>query len=215
MSLRETVPRISPKHHVSASIMNNEEKMSKAQARSLSFLLRADEFYILTRYCHRAFLQFSTFRMAHHALEYYMKSGLAYSMTLEDLKRLGHSIESLWNEYRRHVPDIRLDNRIIEHIDRFETMRYPGCSKFVCTAWGQPYEDLFENVMPEVPERARDSLACFSMEDIDRIVHLLRCSIPQGDVLPIIVVGEHQEQYLFHENKYFTKEDNQRRLNRT
>jgi HEPN domain-containing protein len=190
----------------------NEPKISKTEARSLSFLLRADEFYILTRYCHRAFLQLSTFRMAHHALEYYLKSGLAYSMTLEELKKLGHKIQSLWKEYKRHVPDLSLDDRIIEHLDRFEAMRYPGSAKFVRTAWGQPYEDLFENVLPKVPEHARDSLACFCMRDIDRIVHLIRSSIPHGDELPIIVVGEHQERYLFHDNEYFTKEDNEPKL---
>jgi hypothetical protein len=190
----------------------NEEKMSNAEACSLSFLLRADEFYILTRYCHRAFFQLSTFHTAHHALEYYLKSGLAYSMTLKELKNLGHKIVSLWKKYKRQVPDLRFDDRIIEHLDRFDTMRYPGCAKIVRTAWGQPYDDLFENIMPKVPEHARDSLACFCMRDIDRIVHLLRSSIPHGDKLPIIVVGEHQEQYLFHDNEYFTKEDNEQRL---
>lgn len=91
-------------------------------------------------------------------------------------------------------------------------MRCPGCAKFVRTASGQPYEDLFDNVMPNVPEHAHDTLACFCMEDIDHIVHVLRSSIPHGDELSIIVVGEDQERYLFHDNKYFTKEENERIL---
>lgn len=192
--------------------MMNDENISKEEAWSLGFLLRADEFYILTRYCYRAFLQHSAFHLVHHALEYYLKSGLAYYVTPRELKRLGHKVEALWREYKRHTHNLTLDDRVIRHIDRFETMRYPHCAKFVRTAWGQPYGDLFDNVMPNVPEHARDTLACFCMEDIDRIVHALRYSIPHGDEFPIIVVGVHQEQYLFHDNKYFTKEENERKL---
>jgi hypothetical protein len=64
----------------------------------LTFLLRADEFYILTRFINRAFLQYMTFRMAHHALEYYLKAGLSTNITNKNTKKLRHNIENLWEE---------------------------------------------------------------------------------------------------------------------
>jgi hypothetical protein len=188
----------------------NDQNITKEEAWSLLFLLRADEFYILTRYSYCAFLQYSPFRLAHHALEYYLKSGLSHFITLKQLKSFGHKVTDLWKEYRCHTPNVTLDDRVVEHIDCFESMRYPGGDKFARTAWGLPYQDLFDNIMPNVSQDARDSLACFSMEDIDHIVYILRSSIPHGDKLPFNTLGEDQERYLFHENKYFTKKENEK-----
>lgn len=182
--------------------------MKKSEALMLLFLLRADEFYLLTRFCNRAFLQYMTYRIAHHALEYYLKAGLSTYLSTDDMKKFGHDIESLWKEYEPHFSGAEVDVRIISHINRFETMRYPGGSKFIGSLWGVSYEDLFSEVFQEVSDEVKDKIACFSLPDFDKLICTLRNSLPQGNLLPIITATNDAEIYLFHENKYFSKEEN-------
>jgi HEPN domain-containing protein len=54
-----------------------------------------------------------TYRMAHHALEYYLKAGLSVFRSIKDMKKLGHNIESLWREYEQHVSGVEVDARVI------------------------------------------------------------------------------------------------------
>lgn len=117
--------------------------MTKAERQMMSLLLRADEFYILTRYSAIAFLQSATFHMAHHAVEYYLKAGLSLQISLAELKKFRHDLEKLWDQYEQRVPGLRIGSRVIAHLNSFETMRYPDGSKFVQTAWGVSYEELF------------------------------------------------------------------------
>lgn len=156
--------------------------MKKSEALTLSFLLRADEFYLLTRFCNRAFLKYMTYRMAHHALEYYLKAGLSTYLSTDGMKRLGHDVESPWKEYESHVAGVEADARIISHINKFETMRYPGGNKFVRTLWGASYDELFSEVFSDVSAEVKDRLACFSLPDFDKLVCTLRNSLPQGEL---------------------------------
>ncbi len=183
----------------------NENKISKEEALSLLFLLRADEFYILTRCSYRAFFQYSTFRLAHHAIEFYLKAGLSYFKSPKELKKIGHNLTSLYDEYKRFKSIVKIDERFIEHIDNFESMRYPGGDKFVRTAWGLSYQEFFKEIIEKVPHEARGTLAYICIGDIDHIVSNLRSSIPYCKEYPIKVVGEDQERFLYQENKYFKK----------
>jgi len=180
--------------------------MKKSEALMVVFLLRADEFYLLTRFSNRAFLQYMTYRMAHHALEYYLKAGLSVFLPVEGMKKLGHDVVSLWKEYKRHVPAIEVDARVISHINNFESMRYPDTSKIRGTLWGASYKEFFKR-FTKTPEKVRDMVACFSLEDFDKIIWTLRNSLPQGNLLPFITVTEDAETYLYYENKYFLKRE--------
>jgi len=186
--------------------------MTKSEAQMMMFLLMADEFYILTRYSALAFFQYATFRMAHHALEYYLKAGLSLQSSLNDLKKLGHNLEALWHEYQRRVPELDIDSRVIRHLNSFETMRYPGKSKFVRAAWGISYEELFSEVFKNVPEDVRQTLACFSLRDFDKLVFDLRSSLPSGKDLPMIAASQDQQKYLFQDNSCFSKAKNDKKF---
>jgi len=182
--------------------------MTKSEAQMVMFLLRADEFYILTRYSALSFLQYTTFRMVHHTLEYYLKAGLSLHSSVAELKKLGHNLETLWDEYRQRVPDLHIDSLVIRHLNSFEAMRYPGRSKVVRTAWGISYDELFSEEFKKVPEDVQQTLACFSLPDFDKLVFGLRSSLPSGRDLPVIVVTEDQEKYLFQDNSCFSKAEN-------
>ena len=69
--------------------MNTERKQIRRFSK-YCFPLHADELYVLTRFAYFAFLRNVVFRNAHHTLEYYFKAGLADSIPVEELKRLGH-----------------------------------------------------------------------------------------------------------------------------
>jgi hypothetical protein len=50
------------------------------------------------------------------------------------------------------------------------------------------------------------------LPDFDKLVCTLRNSLPQGNLLPIITATDDGEIYLFYENKYFSKEENDGKL---
>jgi hypothetical protein len=170
------------------------------------FLLRADEFYVLTRFSWFAFLQFMPFRIAHHTLEYYFKAGLALHLPSNELKTLGHNLEELCNEYQRYIPGYQVDRRIIQHLNAFEMMRYPETSKYARVAWGMSYAELFSRVVKGIPKQTQHTLACFSLNDIDKLVFDLRSFLPHGRKLPFIFATKDADKYLFLENLFFKRD---------
>jgi hypothetical protein len=91
-------------------------------------------------------------------------------------------------------------------------MRYPDNNKFIRTLWGASYEELFSEVLSKVSEEVKDTIACFSLPDFDKLVYALRNSFPKGNLLPIITITKDTEIYLFYKNKYFSKEENDEKL---
>ena len=147
-----------------------------------------------------------TLRMAHHTIEYYLKAALSLYLNLAELKDLRHNLESLYDAYSSRVSGLEIDRRIIAHINGFETLRYPFASKVACIAWGQPYEQLFSEVFAGVPAEAQETLACFCLEDFDKLVAALRRSLPDGESLPFAAVCGDAEKHLFEDNACFSKD---------
>jgi len=144
--------------------------------------------------------------MAHHTIEFYLKAGLSAYLSVKEMKGLGHNLNKLWKEYSARRPELNADARVISHINGFETMRYPGESRFVGTLWGPSYGELFSEILPKISKGARDSVACFSLTDFDKVVRALRTSLPDGDRLPFMAVTDDAQTYLYSENRYFFKE---------
>jgi hypothetical protein len=96
----------------------------------LWFILHADELYALTRFAYFAFLQNVAFRNAHHTLEYYLKAGLADSIPMEELKRLGHNLSKLHRMFCQLVQPIPVSEEEIDYLDHFDELRYPRDNSF-------------------------------------------------------------------------------------
>jgi hypothetical protein len=62
---------------------------------------------------------------------------------------------------KTHNPNICIDTRIISHINQFETMRYPGVSKYVRALWGTSYDELFSDIFPKVPKEIHNTVDAF------------------------------------------------------
>lgn len=65
--------------------------------------------------------------LLHHAVEMFLKCALVRTLTLAELKTLGHKLPVLWTRFRSIHTDqtyATLDEAITE-LDRFERLRYP------------------------------------------------------------------------------------------
>jgi len=178
--------------------MTAEQRQVKPFSR-LWFLLNADELYVLTRFAYFAFLQNVAFRTAHHTLEYYLKAGLADSIPLEELKRLGHNLTSLHKRFCEVVSPLSVNEEEIDYLNHFEELRYPRDNSFTHTGWGVPLNVFFERLEPDLRKR----VACFSLTDIDRIVCGIRKVIATPDQLKMMVVTQEHADFLYRENRYF------------
>jgi hypothetical protein len=178
--------------------MNAEQKQARPFSRYW-FLLHADELYALTRFAYFAFLQNAALRNAHHAIEYYLKAGLAEEISLEELKRLGHNLSKLHRRFCGVVSPIPVNEDEIDHLGHFDELRYPNEDSFTHTCWGLPFTEFFSRFEPSL----RQSVACFSMKDIDRIVFHIRKAIVLPEEWKMIVVTPEHATFLYRDNLYF------------
>jgi hypothetical protein len=87
----------------------------------------AVQHYAAGRYAYRhAGLQVAG-NLFHRAIEYALKAALCRSVSLTGLKRIGHSLESLYKALSAAAPEINnARNRATVHgLDKWETIRYP------------------------------------------------------------------------------------------
>ena len=163
------------------------------------FLTYADECYVVTRVCYFAFLTSTVFRMAHHAIEYYLKAALATSMTLSELKRRRHDLVDLCNDFEQRCGDLARFRPMIVYIDQFERMRYPRMESFTHVLWGSRFTDFVKR-FPEPEIQAR--VAWFHVADFDALVHHLR-STTVSEQWPVSAPSDLAQEYLFKENACF------------
>ena len=66
--------------------------------------------------------------LLHHALEMYLKCALVRSMSLTELKGLGHKLPDLWKVFCALHPDVASSTLLasIQELDRLEQLRYPN-----------------------------------------------------------------------------------------
>src|SRR5262245_3060293 len=65
--------------------------------------------------------------LLHHALEMLLNGYLSSSMTLGQLKKIGHRLIKLWDLYKANVGDASLNqyDGVVTELDKFEEIRYP------------------------------------------------------------------------------------------
>jgi hypothetical protein len=72
----------------------------------------------------------------HHAVEMFLKGGLARKHKLSDLKDMGHDLKKLWNAYKAEFTNstLKRHDKTISGRNKFEDIRYNG----VIAAWSGP-----------------------------------------------------------------------------
>jgi hypothetical protein len=63
----------------------------------------------------------------HHAVEMFLKAGLAQRRKLTDLKDMGHDLKKLWGAFKADFPlhALKQHDKTIACVDKFEAIRYP------------------------------------------------------------------------------------------
>ena len=65
--------------------------------------------------------------LLHHAVEMSLKAALAATISITELKRLGHSLPKIWQRFKQVFPQVNGSgyDSTIEELHRFEELRYP------------------------------------------------------------------------------------------
>jgi len=98
-----------------------EEKASDA------FLVLGSQYYAHARYSIEHFYMPVSVTLFHHAIEMLLKGFLTRTMTLEELKKAGHSLTHLWQLFKAqyHRSSLNPYDGAIARLDRVERLRYP------------------------------------------------------------------------------------------
>src|SRR4051812_553060 len=78
----------------------NPESSRQMQAAKSEFFSTGMQYYVSGRYAVIAGLIPVAGNLLHHAVEMFLKGGLASSMELNRLKRLGHHLPKTWNAFK-------------------------------------------------------------------------------------------------------------------
>lgn len=96
-------------------------------AAQFQFALLAVQYYTSGRFAALTHCLPVAGNLLHHAIEMFLKCALVRTLTLAELKTLGHKLPVLWARFRSIHTDqtyVDLDEAIVE-LDRFEQLRYP------------------------------------------------------------------------------------------
>jgi hypothetical protein len=98
-----------------------EEKMSDA------FFVIGSQYYALATYCADQIYLPVAATLFHHAIEMLIKGFLAKRKTSAELKRLGHDLELLWQEFKAATgtPELARFDSTIVRLNEVELLRYP------------------------------------------------------------------------------------------
>jgi len=69
------------------------------------FFSNGRQYYIAGRYAVFAALIPVAGNLMHHAIEHFLKGGLAKTKSLEDLKKLGHKLPKVWDAFKAQAND--------------------------------------------------------------------------------------------------------------
>jgi len=91
------------------------------------FFSAATQYYVTGRYAVLAGQIPVAGNLLHHAIEMYLKGGLAKKMTLQQLKGLSHKLPNLWSTFKAQFTDPALSNfdTLVSSLHAFEDLRYP------------------------------------------------------------------------------------------
>jgi hypothetical protein len=108
------------------------------------FMQSACDYYVAARFAMHAQSVPLVGILFHHAVERFLKAGLAQKRQLSDLKDMEHDLKKLWRAFKEDFPSADLigHDKTISSINKFEAIRYvDGITKYgmgVAVAWSGP-----------------------------------------------------------------------------
>jgi hypothetical protein len=92
------------------------------------FVSNACQYYATARFAMHAQHAPVCGNLFHHAVEMFLKGGLAQKRPLSELQDMRHNLKKLWRAFKEDFPDPGLSrhDKTIKSLDKFEEIRYPG-----------------------------------------------------------------------------------------
>lgn len=105
----------------------DSERKSRIDRIRASFLSSGMQYYVSGRFAIFAGLVPVAGNLLHHAVEMFLKGGLAGSMELGELKGLGHSLPKTWSAFKVRFdhPQLGRCDSVVDSLHAFEELRYP------------------------------------------------------------------------------------------
>lgn len=93
----------------------------------MSFFSTGTQYYVSGRYAVIAGLIPVAGNLLHHAVEMFLKGGLAQLMELSELKALGHQLPKVWSVFKERLGTDGLErfDPVVTSLHAFEELRYP------------------------------------------------------------------------------------------
>ena len=106
-------------------VQRDEAQMDRAR---VSFFSSGMQYYISGRYAVLARLVPVAGNLLHHAIEMFLKGGLAPVADLNELRRLGHNVPNMWRLFKERLGQRELDrfDSVITSVNAFEELRLSG-----------------------------------------------------------------------------------------
>src|SRR5947209_1571333 len=92
------------------------------------FLSNGRQYYIAGRFSVLGALMPVAGNLMHHAVEHFLKGGLAKTVSLDDMKKkLGHKLPKIWDAFKMQANDPTLArfDEVVSTLNEFEEIRYP------------------------------------------------------------------------------------------
>jgi hypothetical protein len=104
------------------------------------FMQSACDYYVAARFAMYAQSISLVGILFHHAIERFLKAGLAQKRKLSDLKDMGHDLKKLWRSFKADFPEpaLKRHDKTISCVNKFEAIRYvDGITKYGMGATAQ------------------------------------------------------------------------------
>jgi hypothetical protein len=90
------------------------------------FMRSACDYYVAARFAMHAQSLPLVGILFHHAIERFLKAGLAQKRKLSDLKDMGHDLKKLWRAFKADFSDpaLKRHDNTISCVNKFEAIRY-------------------------------------------------------------------------------------------
>ena len=122
----------------------------------------------------------------HHAVEMMIKCDLAKTLTVKDLRALGHKLGDLWIEFKRRNSGANLSHLdpAIDNLSRCEVLRYPD--------W-LPSGGATYGIVPTEADKGKASGSAntyvMSLEEIDQLFAELIVTLGVQDLFQVTMMG--------------------------
>jgi hypothetical protein len=163
------------------------------------------QYYVAGRYgVYAAFMPVAA-NLHHHAIEMLLKGMLAGLISANDMKKLGHKLNAIWEVFKAMVdkPSLTQFDAAIEELNKFEDIRYPD--RLLATGASMMFDITKAGATQSHVTGVSEPQFKLCLEEIDELIaDIFRFSRRNPDVyLKMTMARADARQYLQRDNAFF------------